>query len=233
MQLALGVSLHDEATLDNFFIGSNHEVVFALRELIAAKGEPILYLWGPAGAGVSHLLQAACHKVFNAKGNAIYINLSEQQFTPDGLEDLESVDLICLDNIDSVMGDLQWEEALMHLYNRIRDSGVRLLFGAKALPRALPCQLLDLKSRLSWGLVLKLEELSFMALQEALQMRAVKRGLDLSTATCAYLCRYYKDDKTAVFNVLDQLDKASLLEKRKLTIPFVRKILNETNPEAY
>jgi len=224
-QLTLGIRLRDDATFNNFYMGRNQQVLHALRQLVASQGENFVFLWAEAGAGISHLLQACCHEVFQHNGNAIYLNLSEQQFTPDVLQDLETVDLICIDDIESILGQFAWEEGLLHLYNRVRESGARLVIGAKQQPKGLQCKLLDLKSRLAWGLVLKLNGLTAEEKLHALQMRAMHRGLVLSESTRQFLLRYNPDDTAALFNVLDKLDKASLAEKRKVTIPFIKQVL--------
>ena len=58
-QLALGISPPPQPTLDNFVPGANAELLTRLRELQAGKfAESVLYLWGDAGSGKSHLLQA-------------------------------------------------------------------------------------------------------------------------------------------------------------------------------
>jgi DnaA family protein len=58
-QLALGISPPPQPTLDNFVPGANAELLARLRELQAGKfTESVLYLWGDAGSGKSHLLQA-------------------------------------------------------------------------------------------------------------------------------------------------------------------------------
>ena len=58
-QLALGISPPPQPTLDNFVPGSNAELLLRLRELQAGKfAENVLYLWGEAGSGKSHLLRA-------------------------------------------------------------------------------------------------------------------------------------------------------------------------------
>ena len=58
-QLALGISPPPKPTLDNFVPGANAEIVARLREFQGGNfPEVILYLWGEAGSGKSHLLQA-------------------------------------------------------------------------------------------------------------------------------------------------------------------------------
>jgi DnaA-homolog protein len=58
-QLALGISPQPQPSLDNFVPGANAELISRLREFQAGKfPESILYLWGEAGSGKSHLLRA-------------------------------------------------------------------------------------------------------------------------------------------------------------------------------
>ena len=69
VQLPLSVKLNDEATLNNFFIGPNGQAVTAVETLADPHIGPVdfsLYLWGSAGSGRSHLLQAACHRMAEA-----------------------------------------------------------------------------------------------------------------------------------------------------------------------
>jgi DnaA family protein len=60
---------------------------------------------------------------------------------------------------------------------------------------------------------------------EALRLRAGQRGLDLPVETSEYLLRRMPRDLTSLYLVLDQLDEASLIAQRRLTIPFIRDAL--------
>ncbi len=224
-QLTLGVTLRDDATFSNFYVGCNEHVIHHLRELLESPREHFMYLYGNEGVGVSHLLQAVCHSAFAQHLNAIYLSLSDPQLTPEVLQDLEAIDVVCLDDLESVLGQPQWEESLLHLYNRVREQGTRLLMGARHKPAALQCSLLDLKSRLSWGLVLAITHLSNQEKGLALGLRAAQRGLQLPGAVTQYLLRHYAQNMTALFQALDHLDAASLSEKRRLSVPFVKQVL--------
>jgi DnaA regulatory inactivator Hda len=96
------------------------------------------------------------------------------------LDNLEQCELVCLDDLDAVAGNREWEEALFHLFNRLRDSGRRLLLAAATSPRELPMKLPDLHSRLTLALVFQLQSLSDEDKLRALQLRASRRGLHLS-----------------------------------------------------
>jgi DnaA family protein len=83
----------------------------------------------------------------------------------------------------------------------------------------------DLRSRLATGLVYQLTSMSDQQKQQALILQAQSRGLSMSDEVAQYLLRHYGRDMPALMTVLQQLDKASLQAKRRLTIPFVRQVL--------
>jgi DnaA-homolog protein len=229
-QLSLGVSLHDEATFANFYLpaeGNNRQAVAALERQLQCGGERLLYLWGAPGAGLTHLLQAACHAAHANQRSAQYLPLRELVgFAPESLfEGLESQDLICLDGLDSVVGNRTWEEALFNLFNRVHDAGKHLVFSALSSPKELPSALEDLRSRLNWCVVYQLEVLADEEKQAALQMRAKARGMEMSREVARFILSRAPRDMNDLFYLLNRLDEVSLQEQRKLTIPFVKQVL--------
>ena len=226
IQIPLQIRLKESATFVSYYAGHNQEAVQAVKGLCSKGAERFIYLWGSTGVGRTHLLQAAAHGAREAGDTAIYLPCQEiNAFTPDSLSDLEQVGLICLDDVDCLLGNPLWEAALFHLFNRISDGESRLLMSAKCAPRALPVQLEDLKSRLSWGAVYQLHSLSDDEKVEALQVRAGYCGLQLEKGVAQFLMRHIDRQPSELFHALEYLDKSSLAEQRRLTIPFVKKAL--------
>lgn len=225
-QLTLGVSLKDEATFENFFAGKNAQLIKELKHTAAQEGEPLIYFYGTSGEGATHLLHASCHAARQHQLRAVYLPFSElSHFSPDILEGLEASDLICLDDLHKIAGKPQWEEAFFHLYNRVRDRGARLIVSANVAPKALGITLPDVVSRLSWGIVFQLHPLSDDEKLQALIMRADRRGMALSEDVGNFILTHCPRHMTTLFSVLDTLDKVSLAAQRKLTIPFVKTVL--------
>ncbi len=229
-QLSLGVSLKDDATFENFYApagSANAQVVAAVQAQLGPRGEPFIYVWGSSGVGLTHLLQASCHQAEKAGLAVQYLPLRDLVgFAPEALlEGLETLDLICLDGLDAVAGKRDWEHALFALYNALRDSGGRLLLAAEQGPRELPLALADLRSRLQWGLVFQVQGLSDGDKQQALMQRASRRGMTLGEEVASYIIQRSPRDMNQLFCYLNRLDHASLSEQRKLTIPFVKKVL--------
>jgi len=220
-QLPLGIGLRDDATFDNFLPAGNEHVLAALRDTEHSS----FYLWGAAGTGKSHLLQAICHAAVNQQQRAAYLPLDEPGLMPAMLEGMEQYDWVCLDNLDRIAGDPDWETALFHAYNRIQAAGHHLVITASASPAGLMIQLPDLHSRLSWGPVFQLQPLADQAKRQALQQRASNRGVSLEDEVADYLMKRCPRDMASLFHLLDDLDEASLAAQRRLTIPFVRDYL--------
>ena len=224
-QLPLQVRLRDEATLANFLAtAAMKPLLGALRAQATGSGEAVIYLHGPRGAGKSHLLQASCHL---AGRDAQYLPLAELGGYParDVLQGMESLQLVCLDDLHAVLGREDWELALFNLYNGAREQGCRLLLAAEAAPRALALGLEDLRSRLAWGGVFQLNPASDEQKAAILVFRAAQRGIALGPEVANYIVARASRDMEALLALLDHLDHASLVEKRPLSIPFTKRVL--------
>ena len=224
-QLTLGVRLRDAATFAAFEPGDNGAALAWLQGRIGAGAERG-WFWGPEGSGRSHLLQAACHAAVDQGLRAIY--LPARELTTDAaavLDGLESCRLVALDDVGDLAGHRGTELALFDLCNRLAERGGLLLAAASAAPLSHPWALADLASRLAAAAVFRLRPLSDGAKLTALQRRARLRGLELPTATARFILSRADRRPEALFDLLDELDLASLVAQRRLTVPFVRNLL--------
>lgn len=225
-QLPLGIQLKAAARFANFVAGPNVELLDRLQITVSGGGEPFFFIWGSNGSGKSHLLQASCHQAARVGRTAAYLSLKDSSsLQPELLDSWESYDLVCLDDMDAVAGQRPWEEAVFHLYNRIRERSAGLVVSSGVAPAQLQLCLPDLLSRLGWGLIYQLRALDDQQRLVALQLRARQRGCEMPDETGRYLMRRLPRDMPALFNLLDQLDEASLAAQRKLTVPFVKSVL--------
>jgi DnaA family protein len=225
-QLTLGVGLKDEATFSNFFPGKNAQLITALKNSIHGKDERVIYFYGTGGLGCTHLLQASCHEAHQAKQSAVYVPLRHHtELMPEFFEGLETLNLVCVDDVHLIAGKPAWEEALFHAYNRIHDAGGRLIVTANVAPKALGVLLPDMVSRLAWSVVFQVQPLSDKEKLEAFIMRAERRGMTLNEDIGKFILNHCPRHMSTLFAALDVLDQMSLAAQRKLTIPFVKEIL--------
>ncbi|ODS24984.1 DnaA regulatory inactivator Hda [Candidatus Endobugula sertula] len=225
-QLPLSITLQVDATFDNYFTSDGNVLpVEALQYFCQHPQEPFFYLSGPSGSGVTHLLQAVQHQL--SQFNVQYWPLKELMTHPaeDMFLELDSLDMVILDDLELMAGKTEWELVLFHLYNRLRDSGKQLLIGAHFTPKELEVNLSDLKSRLQWGISYRLQSLNDNDKKRALIFRADALGLRLNDDVTQFILNHCCRDIRQLMFLLDIMDKASLAEKRQLTIPFVKRVL--------
>ena len=224
-QLPLGVRLRAASTFASFHPGDNAALLAALEARTRGERLPPLWLWSVAGAGRTHLLQACCARTAEQGRRAGLVPLEADWLAPAMLQGLEQLDLLCIDDLQVVAGEPQWERALFVLYNEFAERGGNLVLTATAAPAALLWGLADLASRLSASVVWQVRPLPEAAQPAALLARAAALGVELPEETLQYLLRRLPRDLAALCATLDRLDAAALARQRRLTVPFARAVL--------
>ena len=210
------------------FVGAPTGALLQLRAF--ARGDTgtgeALYLAGPAGTGKTHLLLAACAEAETAGRRTAYLPLAAAAGRlREALEAFEHADLVALDGLEAVAGTREDEIALFDAHNRARDAGRRLLYAAHVAPDVLPLTLPDLRSRLSQCARLMLEPLDDAGRADVLRLRAQRRGLQLEDTAIDWLLRRVDRDLASLTELFDRLDRESLAAQRRLTVPFLRRVL--------
>lgn len=229
LQLPLDFELKVDATFDNFIEGQNALLVESLKKL--AKGESeFLYFYGTAGTGKSHLLQALAHITAEQDDfNLAYLPLDSEMVVPQMLAGFEAFDCVCLDAFQEILSrenSQEWQEALFHLYNQLKDQNKSLVIAADEAPSGLEIQLQDLKSRLGAMFIHEIKPLSEQDKLLFIKRKSQEKGLELSDDLANFLLSRGKRDLESLNLAIDKLDAASLQAKRKVTKPFIKEVLN-------
>jgi DnaA family protein len=199
-QLLLDIQPPSPPTLANFIAGTNAEALHSLQMAIdGASDSRFIYLWGAAGSGKSHLLQA-CNDLAYERG----------------------LPLSVVDDVNTLDEDAQIE--LFNYFNQLRASGGILITGGNAAPTQMGLRD-DLATRLAWGLVYQLHPLTDEEKAQALKTHAKERGMKLPDEVVDYCLRYLRRDLPTLMAVLNALDKWSLTEKKPVTVPLLKKLL--------
>jgi DnaA-homolog protein len=228
-QLPLGIRLRDTSVFGSYFAGRNQTVVDVLQSLtVPAHGlsapPTCIWLHGPASVGKTHLLQALCRS--DDAITTVYIPLREvAALGSELLSGYGEFAIVCLDDAEAIAGRDDWERAVFRLHQELHEHGGHLVLSGAGPPAASGFRLPDLASRLGGGLVLMLHPLEEGDQMQALQLRARVRGFELPDDTTQFLLRRLPRDMASLCAFLDELDEASLIAQRRLTVPFVREVM--------
>jgi DnaA-homolog protein len=225
-QLPLGVRVRDTCVFASFFGGRNQPVVDALLALPRDRAPTCVWLHGAPGTGKTHLLQALCAAAGQADEAAVYFPMLEtSHVSAELLSGYGEFALVCVDDAQTIAGRDDWERALFSLHQELDERGGRLVAAGAAPPAGPGFRLRDLASRLNGGLVLTLQPLDEQEQIAALQLRARLRGVELPDEAAQFLLRRLPRNMAALCAFLDELDEASLAAQRRLTLPFVRDVI--------
>jgi len=217
---------------EDFVEGPNAAVAQAVRHLLDEEAA-CLYLSGPESSGKSHLLNALCHDARERGMAAFYIavkHLPEEAAA--GLEGLQVLDLVCVDDIEHIAGNATWERALFRCFNEVRAAGGRLLVASRQPLASIGFDLPDLASRLSWGVRQKLRAPGEDDKREIMSGRARKLHIQLPEDVREYVLKHGRRDVASLLKIVEGLKDAAFIEKRRITVPLARELMKDRGPGA-
>uniref|UniRef100_Q47B71 Regulatory inactivation of DnaA Hda protein n=1 Tax=Dechloromonas aromatica (strain RCB) TaxID=159087 RepID=Q47B71_DECAR len=210
-QLILDLLPESPPTLDNFVAGGNAETLALLTEWLAGtRTDTSFCLWGEAGSGRSHLLQAS---------GFTYVDAALDP----ALKTAPAAEQLAVDHVEAL--DETGQIALFNHFNRLKMASGMLLTAADQPPAHLALRE-DLRTRLGSGLICRLQPLSDAEKAAALGAQAKERALKLTPELIDYLMRHAPRDMRTLSTIIVALDEYTLEQKRPVTLPLLRELLN-------
>ena len=229
-QIPLWLPQANHSRFDNFEMqinSPNKVVVENLRKYILDSDTTPFYLFGESGSGKTHLLLAAANLSRElGMQDTIYFDCASESVSPDMLGSCMQSACLVIDNIDAWVKNKEGEKALFSVVEQAKNSQKRLVVATRSSVKNNQFTLADLVSRLSSGVVFQIELLDDAGKLRALQQDVLARNLKVDDKVLQHLLTHFARDNHSLFSSLEKLDRASMIEKRKLTIPFVQQVLS-------
>ncbi len=230
-QIPLPLTPRRDSRLEDFIAGPNAAVIEALKQLLEEPGSNV-FLHGEEGSGKTYLLNALCLETRERQGRAFYLALKRlPQDAVASLQGLEDLDLVCVDDLHAIAGDPVWEEALFHCFNRVRKANGSLLISSRLPLSALDIGLPDLASRLAWGLRLPLKPLADEDKLAVIARHSNALGFELSAEVQQYLLKHHERSMSSLLQTVEKLHQVALTNKRRITVPLAREVLQAASQE--
>lgn len=221
-QLILGLPFRPALGREDFLVaGSNREAIDFIDSWPDWR-EPVAVIYGPKSCGKSHILN-----VWRSRTDGIALTADDLS-----AEKLEATlnqlpGNFTIDNLDEIMSaGAPVQQAVFHLINAIRNKGGSLLCTTCILPGEWDIALKDLESRLKGAHLLKIDvpddDLLFAIFVKLFHERQMVVEPDI----IQYILARCDRDFETIFSMVEKIDAASLQQKRRITLPFVKKVLD-------
>jgi len=220
-QLGLPLRLDSKMLLGNFIKKRNNQTISFLTNLFEQKSSTIVYIYGPKSSGKTHILQGCAFEALELNLKVFYVDFSLEN--PDEvLSNLEPYDWVFIDNVEQLNKSQQQD--LFSLYNTSHNTRLKLIISAKVLPGELKI-LKDLKTRLSLVNLFSISTPDDDIKQDIIMNYVKDKNLRIEKHIYDYLFKFYSRDLAELVQMIDRLDKFSLQRKSNITIPLVKKLL--------
>ena len=223
-QLVLPFPVNERCVFGNFQTGVNRELVERLQAMKSEQGFVGLWVWGAAGAGVSHLLQASCQHYAEHGRRVAYLPLARLGRDPEILDGMDDCEMVALDDVQTWAGAPALEATIVGFFQSLLSRGRHLLVGSVAAARGAGFELADLGSRLAGLASYRVGSLDDDGKAQLLRRLAGERGLVLSDAVLSFWLAHSDRAVDRLLRQLDELDAASMSAKRAVSIPLLKDV---------
>ena len=227
-QLSLNIKLDDSVSLDKFIeCDSNIDCLNFLRNTLKEDSiSNLFYIWGREGVGKSYIMQALNREFINLDKRTFHLSLSDKRVSShEILQNLESLDVILIENIDSLPKDEEWETQIFSLINNALTSKTKIYLSSCKVSKELQISLKDLQSRLSYFTAIEIPEISNEEKLDALSQSSARKGFDLDTKTKEFIINNTSRGLSDLLQLLNDLDVYSLKKKKRVTPSLIRQLL--------
>ena len=219
-QLIFPFSIDKKSSLSKFFVPLGSE---GLVKALSNKDGDDIVITGKKGFGKSYLLQSMCNDHSSDSFSVSYIPLREAiKLQPELLDGLESLDLVCIDDLEKIASNKEWQVACFNLINHCSESGCRLIFSCmEGEDDFFP----DLLSRLKKMTNYKINPTPDSQLADALKFIASNLRIPIKDKEINFLLNTCSRDLPKLIVSLKEIDSLSMESKRKITIPLIKELL--------
>ena len=228
-QLIFPFQINQKASFDSFFCSpDNQNLMTRLADIVSSPDTSELIIHGEDGSGKSFLMQAICNELSSAEKKFAFIPMKKAfNMGVEIFQNLGSLDAVCIDDLQLILANQDWETALFNLINECQQSNCTLMLslgGTQPLDESVI--LPDLLSRIKRMEFIALHAVQDEFFNQAIDFVAQQLDIKIEEAELEFLLKH----QTRIFSLLVEniitLDNQAASLKRKITIPLIKETLN-------
>ncbi len=235
--------INPKYTFNNFVVGSSNELAYTVAETIAREpGQRYnpLFVYGGAGLGKTHLIQAVANTILAADPNKNIVYTSTQTYINDFLDSIRNkatsnftetynnADVLIIDDIQFIAGKDKTMEEFFHTFNILHQNNKQIIISADQPPRSIPTLPDRLRSRFEWGMIVDVQSPDFETRCAIIQAKAKTQNIELDYETVEFIATNIKDNIRELEGALNQILVLCQVQNIKPDLDLVKNILKSS-----
>jgi len=240
----LAAPLDPRFTFEGFVVGKPNEFAYAcarrVAELPSSPGFNPLFLYGGVGLGKTHLMHAIAWELTNRTSNPVsvaymsaekfmyrFIAAIRSQSTMEFKENLRSVDVLMIDDLQFLIGKDNTQEEFFHTFNYLVEQGKQIVVSADKSPSDLNGLEHRLRTRLGCGMVADLHSTTYELRISILEAKASRAGVAVPPKVLEFLAHKITSNVRELEGALNRLVAHANLFGRPVTLESTHEVLHD------
>lgn len=233
--------LNEKYTFDRFVIGPSNRFAHAAGLAVAqspARAYNPLFMYGGAGLGKTHLMQAIGHYVLEHNhGNVAIVTCEE--FTNDYIDALTSktlvqfrrryrnIDLLLIDDIHFLGGKERMQEEFFHTFNALFENHKQIVMTSDRPASDIHGLEHRLVSRFEWGLVTEVESPDIETRIAILRKKREQLGMPVTDDVLEFIAQHIRSNIRRLEGALIRVGSYASLVGKEVTIESLENLLRD------
>jgi len=239
--------LNPKYTFDNFVVGPSNRFTHAACMSIAespAKAYNPLFIYGRAGLGKTHLMQAICHRIKERNPRSKFYYTPSEKFTNELISAIQhrstqafrdkfrNVDVLLIDDIQFIANKEATQEEFFHTFNTLYDAHKQIIISSDRPPKEIQKLEERLVSRFAWGLVTDIQPPDLETRIAILKKKVENESIQIPDDVIFFIAETVKTNVRELEGALVRTIAYSLLQEEKITLTMAKSVLKDLLKEA-
>jgi chromosomal replication initiator protein len=231
-------------TFDSFVVGSSNQLAYAAALRVAqnpGNSYNPLFIYGAAGLGKTHLLQAIGHLALANNLKVLYVRAEEytnqlinalrEKKTEEFRHKYRTVDMLLVDDVQFFSGKTQTLENFFHTFDELYNADRQIAVTSDRSPGSIPSLQGRLCSRFEGGLVTDIQSPDFETRLAILQAKAKQTGVDIAADVLEFIALQIQQSVRALEGSLNRVIAYARLIRTMLTPEIAAQALKDIGNE--
>ena len=241
-----GGRLNEKYTFDRFVIGASnrfaHAAAFAVAEAPAQAYNP-LFIYGGAGLGKTHLLQAVGHYTTSLFSELRVHYATSEQFTNEFIDAIQNgrrvgfqrryrdVDVLMIDDIQFLENKEQTQEEFFHTFNALHNAQKQIVISSDRPPKEIGALEERLRTRFSWGLITDIQPPDLETRLAILRKKSQQDHLPIPDDVLELIASRISSNIRELEGALIRVAAFASLQRTEVTLQLAQMVLKDLLPE--